>query len=366
MKVKQWQLLLVGLLAGLLLVLISTWQTFQGSDVSPVGGLTWRESQILYLAPSSAPELWRAEADGSRAKQLTVSGGKVYDYAVWPDGSRIVYSLENEMGGLDLWTLRREGGAAQLLLDCGADRCYQTVVSPDGLQIAYSRRNKSENPGGSAGLPRIWLYQVQSGETQPLYANALIAGSTPVWAPNGLALAFYNPRVEAIQVYRLSGEKDILIPTLLEGIGGFLPDSQGLIYGNYLQGEERPLGVLSRFDLKTGQIQPVFEDLGLADYGIPTVDPSGEWLAVAGQLEGEVSARHIWVIRLDGKERLRISADAQRSQSAYHWDGTGKRILYQQLKLGSSGQVPEIYLWDREAQIARLIVKDAFLPDWLP
>jgi Tol biopolymer transport system component len=359
MKVKDWHLLLVGILAGLLGLLVVL-QLFRN------GSVVQHKAAILYLSPPAAPEIWRVETDGSGARQLTASDGKIYDYAVWADGSRIVYSAENSLGGLDLWILDRDGGGGQRLFDCGSDRCFQPTVSPDGLKIAYSRRNQAENPGGSAGLPRIWLYLLQSGETQPLYANALVVGSMPAWSPDGRMLTFYNPRSAAIQVYQSSAEKDIQIPTELEGSGGFLPDSQGLIYANYLQAEERPVGILSRFDLKSGRTQPVFEELGLVDYGTPAVNASGEWLAVAGQLQGEVSARHIWVTRLDGKESLRISDDAQLTQSAYHWDAAGKRIVYQQFKLGSSGQVPELYLWDLETRSSSLIIRNAFLPDWLP
>jgi dipeptidyl aminopeptidase/acylaminoacyl peptidase len=364
-RAKRWGLFFLGLTAGLLLAVWFSQQIFQGNKgwlakpLLPV-------SQILYLKPSSAPELWLAQPDGSLAKQLTHSAGKLYDYSPWPDGSQIVYSQENSLGGLDLWMLNRDGQAAKQLLDCGADRCYQAEVSPDGQQIAFSRRNQAENPGGSAGLPRIWIYPLKTAALQPLYANALIAGSSPAWAPDGLSLAFYNPRAQAIQIYQFNSGKDILIPTQFEGIGGFLPDSLGMIYANYVQGEERPLGGLSRFDLKTGHTQAVFEELGLVDYGVPLVNSTGQWLAVAGQFQGEVSARHIWVVRLDGMEKLRISTDAQLSQAAYHWDGPGKRIIYQQLRLGSSAQAPEIYVWDLDQRTARLVVKDAFLPDWLP
>ncbi len=361
----RWRWLGIGLFIGLLLVLLLSSALVRGGLGGVTGGFL-RNSQILYLAPANAPELWRAEADGTAARQLTHSGGQVYDMAAWQDGSAIVYSLGNTLGGLDLWMMDRDGRSVNQLLDCGADRCAQPAVSPDGRHIAYSRRNQGENPGGSAGQPRIWLYTLKTRETLPLYANAMVTGAAPVWAPDGLSLAFYNPRASAIQVFPVSGGKDVQIPTQLEGVGSFLPNSLGMIFGSYVQGDERPFGVLAKVDFATGQTQPVFTDLGLVDYGTPAVNANGEWLAVAGQLQGEVSARHIWLMRLDGTEKLRVSEDAQFSQAAYHWDASGKRLLYQQLRLGQSEQVPEVYWWSLDQRTPRLVAKDAFLPIWLP
>ena len=366
MKINsRWRWLGIGLLVGMLLAFFLTNALVRGT-FGGFAGVFRRNSQILYLAPANAPELWRAEADGTAARQLTHSGGKVYDMAAWQDGSAIVYSLGNSLGGLNLWMMDREGQAASQLLDCGADRCAQPAVSPDGHHIAYSRRNQGENPGGSAGQSRIWLYTLKTRETSPLYANAMVTGAAPVWAPDGLSLAFYNPRAAAIQVFPVSGGKDVQIPTQLEGVGGFLPDSLGMIFGSYVQGEERPFGVLSKFDFVAGHTQSIFTDLGFVDYGAPAVNTSGDWLAVAGRLEGEATARHIWLLKLDGTEKLRVSEDAQLSQAAYRWDASGKRLLYQQLRLGQSDQTPEVYWWGLDQRTPHLVAKDAFLPVWLP
>jgi len=81
---------------------------------------------ILYLSPASdIPELWRAPLPGEPGapEQITQTGGRVFDYSVAPDGSQIIYSQINNQSGIDLWLMGSAGGAPQLQLLCGQDRC---------------------------------------------------------------------------------------------------------------------------------------------------------------------------------------------------------------------------------------------------
>jgi len=146
----------------------------------------------------------------------------------------------------------------------------------------------------------------------------------------------------------------------------FTPDSQSILFAESLAGEERPLGRISRFDFDTQRLLPVLEEERLTNYGAPAVSPRGDWLAVTAQADGEGSARHIWLVRLDGALMTRISEDPQVSQSAGRWDRQGERLIFQQLRLGSSGRTPQVFIWDKAQNRAFLIATDAFLPDWRP
>ena len=123
-------LFVVGLLLGLGLIAggFILWRLARSrGETMGSSGTAPTVNRVVYLAPSARPDLWRAASDGSQQRQLTQSGGKVYDYAVWSDGSRLVYSAANELGGLSLWTLNRDGGDVTLVLDCGADRCFERI-----------------------------------------------------------------------------------------------------------------------------------------------------------------------------------------------------------------------------------------------
>jgi Tol biopolymer transport system component len=259
-----------------------------------------------------------------------------------------------------------DGSDASLLLDCGADRCFEPALSPDGKQIAYSRKNGAENPGGGAGISRIWLIDPVRLATSALYADARIAGMSPSWSPDGRFLAFYNPREGAIQIHALDSRKDRLAATQVEGVGGWSPDSQRMIFAGLIQGESSAAATLSQIDVRTGEIRSVLPDLLFVDFGEPVFNPDGERIAVAARSPGESSARHVWVFDINGADRQRISEDALQSQGGYHWDPEGRRLVYQQLLPGNASQPPDVFVYDLSSRTAQRIAQDAFLPNWLP
>ncbi|MCS6910011.1 MAG: Ig-like domain-containing protein, partial [Anaerolineales bacterium] len=84
-----------------------------------------REPYIAYLSGvgGGAREVWRVPAMGGTPEQLTRTDGRLYDFAVAPDGERIVYSLVNDSRGADLWLMERDGANPRLLVKCDADLC---------------------------------------------------------------------------------------------------------------------------------------------------------------------------------------------------------------------------------------------------
>jgi len=143
------------------------------------------------------------------------------------------------------------------------------------------------------------------------------------------------------------------------------PWTKKLVFADYALGQERPLGVLSEVDLATSRVSPAFTDLDLVDFDSPVFDPSGVWMAVAGQSLGEGSARSIWIVRLDESQKLRITSDPLASQAAYHWDFSGKRLVYQEYRLGNSENKPSIFVWDLQTRKAQLVAENAALPAWV-
>jgi Tol biopolymer transport system component len=324
------------------------------------------EVGLVYLSPVDRPEIWRNSPDGQKPQSLTDTSGTIFDYGISPDGREIVYSAGNELKGLDLWLVPSTGGSPRSLLDCGADRCSGPAYAPDGSKIAYSRRSKAENPAGSTPGPgRIWLLSLKNGETSPLVADAAVTGQEVSWSPDGSHLAFYDLLAGAIRIHTLKGGTDLVLPVLLEKSGGWTRDGNKLVFADYALGQERPVGALSEVDLATGQVSPAFTDLDLIDFGSPVFDPRGVWMAVGGQAEGEGSARSIWVVRLDGTQKLRVTIDPQASQAGYRWDSSGERLVYQEYKLGKSDSHPAVYIWDLQTQAAYLVAENAALPAWV-
>ncbi len=359
-SLRLW-LFLTGLLLGL--GAVGAYLYFSRGAPVPPGDVL---PGVVYLSPVRAPEVWRIPLDGGQARQVTESGGKVYDYAVAPGGQEIVYSAANALNGLDLWRQPLAGGSPQHLLDCGADWCSGASFSPDGEKIAYNRRIKAENAAGDApGVPRLWILDLKQAQNAPLYANAAVGGQAAVWSPDGSRLSFYDPLGSAIRIHAMRAGDDLVLPVSLEAAGGWTQDGAALVFADYAPGAERPVGVLSRVEVLSGKVSPAFSTLDLVDVGTPAFAAGGTWMAVAGQAAGEGSNRSIFVVRGEGPEVLRVASDPQASQGAYHWDRAGSKLVFQEYSQGSSEQPPRVFVWDLATQTKKLIAEDAALPGWI-
>jgi hypothetical protein len=71
-------------------------------------------------------------------------------------------------------------------------------------------------------------------------------------------------------------------------------------------------------------------------------------------------------MRLDGSQREVISASAFYTVGAYSWDPSGEMLVYQSLEFGSSGSLPQVFVWRGAGTEPELLAEDAVFPRWLP
>jgi TolB protein len=322
---------------------------------------------VLYLSPSSVPELWSVGLDGRAAHPWTSTGGNVVDFAAAPNGDFVVYSSRNELGGISLWRKDRSGGDVQLLLDCGEDHCSAPAIAPDSKQLAYARRQAGVAPGSSPAVGRIWLMELQTGETHPLSPDPNIAGYRPVWSPDGKWLSSYDELTNAQRVTNLQSGEEVVIPSEVDLPVEWTPDSSGLYYNNVVLGETVSYAVIFRFDLTSRRSEAAFgPENSLGDYNLPAISPAGDWLVVGLREVGGNPARQLWLMRLDGSERRQITSDPTVTVGAYRWSPDGTRVAFQTLEMGNSGARPKVMVWSKDGGEITLLVEDAAQPAWLP
>lgn len=331
---------------------------------------TWqvrvRPAEVLYLSPVETPELWRISPDRGTPVQLTQTGGRLFDYAVSKDGSQIVYSAYNDEQGIDLWEVNRAGGEPRLLLPCAADWCINPVYSPDGQQIAYTRRGARGVAG--PGLPQVWTLNKQTLVTDPLFSDPAMTGFDPDWSPNGRYLSFYDSSAVGIRVLDLEAEQDFLAPSNMENGGVWSADSRTILFANIQAMEETmPNVFVFVADVQTQEIFRVFgDDLPEVDYSQPIWSPDPEWGTAALRTAEGSPGKQLWNIRLDGSERLKITDQPFYTHGNYTWEPGGSHLVYQRLALGSSQARPEVMVWNAESGESMLLAENASLPHWLP
>jgi len=325
-----------------------------------------RGPEILFLSPTDKPDLWRSSGPGAALRQITFTGGAIYDYGAAWDGTRIAYSARNDQGGLDLWEIGRDGGPPRRLLSCQVDWCFNPAYSPDGRYIAYSRQTMSALSAATRG-PRIWLMLTETLSTEILLSDPVIEGIDAAWSPDGKFLAFYDEKSQGIRVTSLATRRDFLLPAAMGYNGSWSPDSQQIIFTDEVNTELGPFGQVYFAGVASqGLISILDMDEEQTEYSKPEWSPKGTEVAIAAWLVQGSAGKQIWIMNVDGSQRLPVTQDQVITNSSYHWSPAGDRLVFQRLELGSSDHRPWVTVWERETGSLKRIADDAFQPQWLP
>jgi len=194
------------------------------------GNLDWTpEGRIVYVSKASGDyELWIMDGDGGNQHQLTVDKTVHMHPAVSPDGRTVVYAGSRPDGVPNIWKMDAEGtGARQLTTSQGA---FSPRFSPDGKWVVYM----AFESGGSA----IRKAPVAGGSAVTLSDTFLIS-TAPAVSPDGKLVAFRAvpgiPKPPETAIIPFEGGppiKTLPISSLIE----WSPDGKALTYLHSIKG----------------------------------------------------------------------------------------------------------------------------------
>lgn len=352
---------LIALLAGLGLTLWVVSRLRQPATEIPARQTG--QAAVAYLSPVAASEVWLLELDGSAPRPITSTGGRVTGLEALSDGSRLVAVVSNDLGGSDLHLMNWDGSDARLLVACGVDLCAQPQASPDGRWLAYNRASAD-----SADTPVPWLLELVDGDTYQLELDPLILAEVFSWSPDSRRLAFYDPAAGGIRVREMDDGQERVLETNILQAGSWSPDGQTLT----VNVEEAARGFVSMkvyiHDLASGQSRLLLgaADDDASDYSLPAWSPDGVWLAYGTLRLARSPAKQIWIIRPDGSGARAVTDDLAHTHTSYRWSPDGSYLVFQRYALGSSGNTPELMLWELASGSFQPIAQDATHPVWLP
>jgi Tol biopolymer transport system component len=330
--------------------------------------LSVRQPVIVYLSYSNPQrELMAIPATGGKPRQLTSTGGKVFDFDTSPVGDRIVCSIANDQNGLDLWLVGRDGQGPHRLLNCGADRCSSPAWSPDGKRIAYNRQPASLTPASPPGATRLRMVDATSGEDRPVFSDSQTIGSGALWSPDGNWLVSYDGVAGQIRAVNLKSGQQVLLPSTLGLLGSWSPDSAYLLYPNMMTDLNGTRIVLYRADFKSGEVGAFIgndSDQSDYDFGNPAWSPSGTEVLLDLRISPQHPDRELWLYRPATMDGILIAHQAGYSYDFSQWDPWGTRLVVQVTELGKTFS-PQVAVW-QAGQPLKIIAGSGLFPHWLP
>ncbi len=232
------------------------------------------------------------------------------------------------------------------------------------LRIVDRSQGSAGNTGGTS---RVWLVDVVGGQTAPLYQDTTIQGTDPSWSPDGKRLAVFDPNAHSIRILDLVTNKEVLLSTGLGKVGCWSPDGQEMIYNDIQSVAGLPSVIVYLADLNTSQVTPILgQDMKGEDYSIADWSPDGSWIAIGVGNTSEAGGKQIEIMKPDGSGVKQVTNDLTYAQASYHWDPSGKELVFQRLSIAQVNNGPEIVVWQAASGVSQVLAEDAALPEWMP
>ncbi len=374
---SRFDLTVLSILSLCTLLLLGLW----GQSRRVVG-----DDGVSYLLYKTVDEVGRAQlhalpfeedelGTGLSPHPLTPTEVSVWDFAPSPDGRMIAYGALGELGFSDLRLLDLASGQDRPLLACENASCSGPSWSADGQYLAYTRRSVNAFASGVLSPPRIWLLDVESGETAPIFSDSQRLGLDARWSADGAWLCFVSPEEQRLAVINLSGG-----PAGENGQTAFYPTATGetcswdsaqarLYTTDFRQSGDEWMTHLIAIDVESGEQVELSEAGSSAtalvhdSSAVPSAD--GAWIAFRRkELEGPEATRgsQIWRMRADGTEATPLTADPAYDHGPPVWSPDGRYLITRRFPLRGPEVVPSLWLLEVETGELRLLVEPGDFP----
>ncbi|MBN1286298.1 MAG: PD40 domain-containing protein [Anaerolineae bacterium] len=330
-------------------------------ELSPAPAFDIERAGVLYVAKDGGGfyQVFTRQITGGDPIPLTEEPSGIWQYALSPDQTTIVYTALRDANASELWAVRTDGTSRRRLLACEDTMCGSPVWSPDGRRLIYERQNRKSR------LAALWWLDIETGETQPVFRDEEMPGANPRWSPDGKWLSYVPPDAARIQIYNLADGTSQSVPTRMGSSVVWRPDSAGLLLNDIWRQGEQGATHLLRFDLATGQLTDL-TGAADADDTWAAWSPDGEWIAFVRKLFGETGGKQIWLMRADGSDARALTHDPDMHYGVPVWSPDGAHLLAPGFSLSEPNAQLGIWRLDIATGERRLVVEVGMNPAWLP
>ncbi|HEX9609696.1 MAG TPA: Ig-like domain-containing protein [Candidatus Limnocylindria bacterium] len=226
-----------------------TWSFTTGA---PAAALS---NQVTFISDRAGiANVWAMNPDGSGQHQVSTELRPVLDYAVSPDGSRMVVA-----DGRRLIAMRADGSGREVLTDEGHLE-FDPAYAPDGQRLAFGRADAATGEG--LGL---WISSADGDDPRQVELPAEIGADptpspsdgdgsgllrAPQFSPDGQALAFVD-LAGSVAILELPSERLTSVESVAVAPPAWLPDSSAILVTH------RPRAVGVRLLSPDGLVHPM-------------------------------------------------------------------------------------------------------------
>ena len=309
------------------------------------------------------------------SRPLTPAEVSVWDFAPSPDGRLVAYAALGEMGFSDLRLIDLSSRQDRPLLACENASCSGPSWSSNGQYLAYTRRSVNAFASGVLSPPRIWILDVATGETAPIFSDSQRLGLEARWSADGEWLCFVAPEEQKLAVINLTarsaGEtgQTAFYPTATGETCAWDRSRRRLYTTDFRQSGDEWMAHLIAIDVESGE-QVDLSGTGSATLAlvhdssaVPSAD--GAWLAFRRkELEGPGATRgsQIWRMRPDGTEATALTADPAYDHGPPVWSPDGRFLITRRFPLRGPDVVASLWLIEVETGALRLLVEPGDFP----
>jgi Tol biopolymer transport system component/DNA-binding winged helix-turn-helix (wHTH) protein len=310
----------------------------QGHNVQPA----WSpDGRFIAYHSSRHGGVWVIPARGGIARQVAATGSK----PAWsPDNRRIAYQSDEHIdvtpsafgaqSGSTIWVVGADGQDARQVTRAGdpVGGHAAPAWSHDGRYLAFTLFEGGPDNG-------VWLLTLTSGETRPLargpglYDVVFAPDDTALYASGGEALLVRIPfnadrpsdtaRREVIPVPGVPGVRGVSVS----------PDGRRLAFAGPALNSHIWAQPVTPDGIPKGEPRALTDDTSRRN-SLPVVSPDGTRVAYMSTRTG--TAPHVWVLEVEGGERIQISSD-ETANFKPNWFPDGRRVAFLSNRAGRLG-----------------------------